>query len=275
MYCISIILVTFSVNFVVAQQSPTCNGDIYEDYDSANTGVANCTFPYYKINSECIINRLSQLSSSSLCPINKDQTLNLTNIEKATNIINQILKDKSICGFQINPIKLPPFTFISDGLLEGTGVRGECGVAKDTSVVKNVNNTVVSLKSTAKTLTFDINAPDLTDEGALNCQYRAALLPDEFQLNNITFSLALHATATFTISINDKQLKATIQSPKATIHAGFHGFDQISALKQFHIGDSFGKLTEKYVGNSKIAEIYSMFIAAIVKEVFTIVKNQC
>ncbi|GAB6022608.1 hypothetical protein CHUAL_006705 [Chamberlinius hualienensis] len=158
-----IILITTYIQFVIAQQLPTCNGDTYGNvYDFVN-GVSNCIFPYYKITSDIVRGGCPQLTTESLCPFNADKSLNKINISKTVEIVNDCLKQPTIGNIELNRIKFPPASYSANEILQRFGLTGECGVSQHTSFFDNINNTLITVTDVQDT--FVVSQSSTTCDG--------------------------------------------------------------------------------------------------------------
>ncbi|GAB6023031.1 hypothetical protein CHUAL_007125 [Chamberlinius hualienensis] len=270
-----VILIAASIHFLGAQKSTICNGGIYHDIGELIVIVGNCSYPYYIITLDCLKTSCPKLMSASLCPINSDKSLNRANIETTMKIVQSCLNETSICDFQINPIVMPSFTVAVDQLLVGTDVTGQCSLIKNTSVINNLKTTVISLTDNPDKAEFMINAPNISYDGVINCQFALPLQPVPLTLNNINYHGVLPMTATFSIFLKDDDLTPVIQTQKTKLDVDFNGFNRIPLLNNMHVGDIFTNFFEQYVDKSILPDLFANFIASVFSGAFAITKSQC
>ncbi|GAB6022603.1 hypothetical protein CHUAL_006701 [Chamberlinius hualienensis] len=270
----SIVLITTYIQFVVSQQSPTCDGGIYDNIIDFLNGGNYCNFPYYKITSDIVRDSCPQLTTQSLCPFNADKSLNKVNIEDTIIYVKNCLQQPAFGDIQMNPIMFTSVTCIVDEMLKGTGVTGECYIPPNINFIYNVNDTLITVTGVQDTVNISIDSPNLLYQGAIDCKFKLPLVDIPITMNNVSYSGKLSLDSKSSISLNNNNSVPEIQSPTATFEVNFN-FLNLPILNNIPIGKLFSKFFQQIINQTKISEIFGKFIAAIVKEALEITKTQC
>ncbi|GAB6022604.1 hypothetical protein CHUAL_006702 [Chamberlinius hualienensis] len=273
-FIVSAILITVYVNLVVAQSSTTCNGDTYSNVYNFVNGVANCSFPHYKITSDIVRDGCPQLTTESLCPFNADKSLNKINIEKTVEIVQNCLKQPTIGNIELNRIKFPTASYSANEILQGFGLTGECDVSQHTSFFDNINNTFITVTDVQDNVNISIVLRNLIAQGLTNCKFTLPFVKAPIKMDNVSFYGILAYTSKSSISLKDNNSVPEIESPTVTLKLQF-GFLQLPILNGIPLGSIFSTFFNEIMGKTKMSEIFANFIAAFVNEALKITKTQC
>ncbi|GAB6022371.1 hypothetical protein CHUAL_006489 [Chamberlinius hualienensis] len=124
---------------VMAKEDPNCKNDTYYNIPEAIDGVNYCTYSTDNFKPSCVAESCPNLKNQSLCPLESDGSINLTNVVKIFQIVTDCLNSSTICGVAINPIVFPPFDVNTDDILQGTTLTGSCGPTGNDNFIYNVS----------------------------------------------------------------------------------------------------------------------------------------
>ncbi|GAB6022607.1 hypothetical protein CHUAL_006704 [Chamberlinius hualienensis] len=271
-----IILITTYIQFVFAQQSPTCNGDAHGNvYDFVN-GVSSCIFPYYNVTSDAVRDHCPQLTTESLCPFNADKSLNKINIEKTVAIVNDCLKQPKFGNIELNRITFPPVTCIVDEIVQGFGLTGKCGISQHTSFFDNMNNTHITVTDTDSqdNVNISIILNNFVIQGIHSCKFTLPLIKTPIPMDNVSFYGIFDFTSKSSISLKDNNTSAEIQSSTVIFDAQLE-FLKFKILEKIPLESIFSQFFNEIMGKTKISQIFAKFIAAIVSGALQFTKTQC
>ncbi|GAB6022377.1 hypothetical protein CHUAL_006495 [Chamberlinius hualienensis] len=264
------------VGFVQSQYKPNCKSDNYTDVVAAVNGLDNCTYPRDKINPECVEIGIRQFTNQSLCPFFTNGTINEKNIETTVDIVNQLLKQKTLCDIPLNPIPFSGLTFNAAQFLKSTPFTGYCTIVK-TAYVNNVNNTVISVVHFQSPLTVQMNVSQLTYNGVLNCSFGGQVFNQNFEipLSNISFDEPINISIASEVPLDNNQTTPNITSTWVTANPKFSAFHVDEILRMFNLNEVFSNAVTKLIENSPLSESYGKFVLAILYNALQATKKQC
>ncbi|GAB6022378.1 hypothetical protein CHUAL_006496 [Chamberlinius hualienensis] len=269
-------LAVLTIGMAKTLNKPNCIDDYYTEAITALNGINNCTYPRTKINPECVGRSYPQLKNLSLCPTLTNESVSRENVETTIQMVNEYLKQKTICEVPLNIIPFPKTTFIADQLLKGTPFTGSCTINGRTTTINNVNNTVIRINSFPP-LVVDVNVDNLVYNGTMDCRLGFKFFGQifYFPFDNIQFNEPMNVSVVANISLGDNRTLPTILSVNVTSKSQYSMATLDKIVAAFKLRETLEKWITIFIEISTIPESFAKFVLNILFNTFQITKQQC